>query len=687
MDFLTLVELTGFFFGVGLYTYLFSAILRGSRLHRLEYLLLALLSALLLWYGGNFLSLLLRQLDVSKVGTPLRIVEVSAFLGLALLPGLLLHNHWVFYRRTFSPTRLEVRLLRPALWALYLSWLFIPVALSSLLDESARNPFDRLGAFTVPFLALMSLSYYLCAFLQWRILKRSSNSVEGGLFRRLFPVFLLMPLLNLFVFLLGGRELAAAGPYWEVAAKLSSLLPSLMVAYYIYYHQFLQIVLSRSIPSAILIAVVLGLYWAGVRRLDAFLQENYQAPPLLVEGVFLAFVLLFFPPISRRLEERVARLFGGRLRRYRKLGEAIQKGASEPLSPRLLADLVVEKLQLEFPASRVSIQLTHVVRGDETTWDSQVAVPAPPDDELSGAWGDPRRPATAFYPLRSGGKILGYLGFDSPHPETSTADREALLLLANEIATALERSQLLESKLRVERELARKSHLEDLGRTAAAVAHNVKNPLSSMKTLLQLLGEAHNLDDEQRREIGMMVGEVDRLSSTITQLLRFSRLETDRGGLSLSVVRLSELVESVHAVFRGDLESGRIRFEWSVIPEDAVHETDPDVLKEVLGNLISNAIEACSQGDMIAIRASLEEEGCRIDVVDSGPGVPPGVKRRLFEPFVTTKSRGTGLGLAIVRKRVEQLGGEIRAIDAPQGKGACFRIVLSTRSRDVAGAK
>jgi len=262
------------------------------------------------------------------------------------------------------------------------------------------------------------------------------------------------------------------------------------------------------------------------------------------------------------------------------------------------------------------------------------------------------------YPLIASERPIGFL--EIQHPQTdSGSEREAMRFLANEIAVASSGGRSLAAQLQMERELAQKSHMEELGRMAASVAHNVKNPLSSMRTLLQLLEEADNLTSDQKDEIRMMIREIDRLSSTVTSLLKFSRLDSDSRGRSAewATVSLRELAGSLRGVFAGDLEARAVRLE--ICENDVTLRSKPEVLTDILSNLLMNAIEASPVGGAVRIWFEKDETHVRLNVEDEGAGITERVRGKLFEPFVSTKSRGTGLGLAIVKKRIEQLEGTV----------------------------
>ncbi|HSR67919.1 MAG TPA: HAMP domain-containing sensor histidine kinase, partial [Acidobacteriota bacterium] len=207
------------------------------------------------------------------------------------------------------------------------------------------------------------------------------------------------------------------------------------------------------------------------------------------------------------------------------------------------------------------------------------------------------------------------------------------------------------------------------------VAHNVKNPLSSMKTLMQLWGESDNLTEEQRREVSMMIAEVDRLSDTVTSLLRFSRLEKEgKRGPGSQQVELLGLLQKVAGLFRGDIASRQLSLTVAARPRDAGVSSNRGALEEVLGNLLGNAVEACKAGDEIALEAQVEHNRWWIRVRDNGRGIPSSIRPQLFEPFVSDKSKGTGLGLAIVKQQVERLGGRVEL--EPSQRGASFLLVF-----------
>jgi len=648
MTLLTLFGLSGFFLGTVLHFLLMTVVLRRRSRRRLERMLVALLAGLFVWYLGNLLGLILRQMDLQRVSAALVGVDIAAFLGLSFLPALLAHTHWLYYREFFTTERWEKNATVAALVALYLPLVFLPEAVNQLSRAPGVPPLAKLGPLQPGFLVLLATAYFLSAGIQVRVLQRSRDRVERQVFRRLLPFFVGIPIFTFAVFGWQPVPSESSGSLLVLLAQMASLAPTFIVAYYMYRHQFLEITVQRSIASALVILVTLAIYLAGIRRLVTYLEQEFAAPPLLIEGVLLAAVLLLFHPLGRWMESWVGRLLRGELRRYRALAEEIRRESYRALSPVRLKQLIEALLERELPVSKVEIHL---------------------DSSDSG-----KLSRGSCYPLRSGSRQLGVMEVRLLEDRYGTGHREALRSLSAVVANALEHSRMLEEQMRMERELAAKSHLENLGQMAASIAHNVKNPLSSMKTLLQLRAERTRHDQEQRDEISMMIKEIDRLSKTVTALLRFSRLESDRKDSGGKGIRVRQVLERIRDVFGGDLTSRNIEMKLEVDDSLPLLAVRTDALNDILSNLVSNAIEASPSDSRVTLAASSSGGHLQLSVEDQGAGIPDAVGQRLFDPFVTTKSQGTGLGLAIVKRRVDQLGGTIQVGRGTKSRGTRFVI-------------
>jgi two-component system sensor histidine kinase HydH len=220
--------------------------------------------------------------------------------------------------------------------------------------------------------------------------------------------------------------------------------------------------------------------------------------------------------------------------------------------------------------------------------------------------------------------------------------------------------------------------LAAIGRLAAGVAHEVRNPLGVIRASARMVQEGFSPEDDSHRACQFICEEIDRLNALISSLLAFARpaqLRLARVGLDPIVDRALQLVdEELRRRRVGILRQG---------PRGLEIEADADLLAQVLLGLLTNAAEAIGDGGSIELRLLPGADELRIEIADSGPGLPPDQAPRLFEPFFTTKPTGTGLGLAMAQRIVQAHRGGLQLVlgrgAGPAGAGACFEIRLPVR--------
>lgn len=218
----------------------------------------------------------------------------------------------------------------------------------------------------------------------------------------------------------------------------------------------------------------------------------------------------------------------------------------------------------------------------------------------------------------------------------------------------------------------RSERLASLGRLAAGVAHEIRNPLSSIRGFAQFFQNRFKGQEKEQEYAAVMVREVDRLNRVITELLDFARpKEPHRESHNLQ-----EILEQTLKVLEPELAGRNIGVEKKLDASLPRILADRDQLSQAFLNLMLNALESM-EGEG-KLRISLESEGASaltISIADTGKGIPPEDLERVFEPFFSTKRKGTGLGLAIVHQIVENHKGEIR-VESREGEGTTFRITL-----------
>jgi two-component system sensor histidine kinase HydH len=231
----------------------------------------------------------------------------------------------------------------------------------------------------------------------------------------------------------------------------------------------------------------------------------------------------------------------------------------------------------------------------------------------------------------------------------------------------------------LQEEIRRKEKLAAVGSLAAGIAHEIRNPLSSIKGLATYFGNKFAETDEDKESAGVMVREVDRLNRVISELLEFARPSE----LKLKQANINELLEHSVRLVQQDAKSNNIELNFSA--SDALPPVllDPDRFSQALLNLYLNAIQAMDEGGVLSVKSTLGEEGeIKIEIADTGRGIHPEDLNKIFDPYFTTKTKGTGLGLAIVHKIVETHGGDIKIRSIPE-KGTVFTISLPVNADEL----
>ena len=229
------------------------------------------------------------------------------------------------------------------------------------------------------------------------------------------------------------------------------------------------------------------------------------------------------------------------------------------------------------------------------------------------------------------------------------------------------------------REIARNQRLASVGRLAAGVAHEIRNPLSSIKGLATYFKERYQdkLDDQQIANI--MIQEVDRLNRVVGQLLDFARPIK----ISKKSISMQALIEDSLKLVERQASEKNIKIETRFPSQMDPVSVDPDRINQVLLNLYLNAIDSMDEGGRLAIRIpnSEQKHNTEIKIIDDGNGISQEDLAHIFDPYFTTKATGTGLGLAIVHNIVDAHGGKVM-VESHPGRGTTFTIRLPLTHKD-----
>ncbi len=254
------------------------------------------------------------------------------------------------------------------------------------------------------------------------------------------------------------------------------------------------------------------------------------------------------------------------------------------------------------------------------------------------------------------------------------ADREHKERLRQE-DTARQLSATLDEMKAMERQLIRSGRLQSLGQLTMGLAHEIKNPLASLKGSAEILGDEIAPDSPRRRMLEIHQQELDRLAGLLERFLSFARPRpVDARELSLC-----EVIERTTALIEPQAASLGIAVRWERGDADVRTRGDADMLVQVLVNLALNAAQASPEGSAVTMRCGCVERGRRryatVSVDDAGPGVPEENREKVFDPFFTTREGGTGLGLSIAARIVDEHEGFMEVSRSEHG-GASFRVLL-----------
>lgn len=223
---------------------------------------------------------------------------------------------------------------------------------------------------------------------------------------------------------------------------------------------------------------------------------------------------------------------------------------------------------------------------------------------------------------------------------------------------------------RAEAAVQRAETLAAMGRMAAAIAHEIRNPLGIIRATATRLKKVYASPDAPDEKFDYIADEVDRLSTVLDGYLGFARDEPPR----LVALDLVTLVQGTLRLMQPELEAARVTLVTD-LPANCAVRGDMQRLRQMLMNLVLNAVQAMDGGGSLHVQLQAEDPFVCLALTDTGRGIPPALRTRVFEPFFTTREQGSGLGLAIVQRIVAEHGGRIR-LEAPAAGGTRVEVRL-----------
>lgn len=668
---------------------------RSNRRRIVAPLLLLVLGAWL-FHAGAWGQVLLRDSLGSWTAWLYWLVLLLTAAGLLLMPSAMLHGVLRAYLTGIDPhTRPDWR------------YILLYTPLLALFPLSFTLQSDTQLAFTV------QLSAWILPYLIWLT---TVNSVSGLVFLRIYPRFAL-PWNRLFAQVTGWALLALAlshsllffiiTPFWPEQRQLWQLLAALtpiplvlLVSYFIVRFNFMQLVLERVVIYGALVVTAILFHTVFLQDVWNTLSDRFRIDFVIVEGIILGSLILLIRPLRQRSAEALRYLLGQSIHQFRSqtrqfARQLVEQGDNPPVAILdWFCRTAPQALQLGYCTvylldvqDRISLcvgQERHRLTDTEVAalWHDlnargRLACRAGEAPSVAQSDGLLAVNATAVvlleHPSVHGLLLLGWGRGDMFEERLN-----ALILLAEQLALTLHSSQLQAQRLQAERRAMQNDKLSALGLVAGSIAHEVKNPLSSLKTIASVMREELANDHAHVEDLELMLSELNRLGQTVNRLLQFAH--PPRHDAQSACVQ--DEVDILLQVLRHLARQKNIELQCEPVDHLPMVALAPHSLREILFNLLGNAIEAASSGaypnSWVKVSGQFIQDSqgdqVEIQVADNGPGINTAVREQLFQPFVSSKAQGTGLGLYLVGLRVREAGGRIscHSPTADDGNGTLF---------------
>lgn len=674
--------------GTVLYGVLTALVLRRRDKTWSEVILLLLGMSAAVWYLGNALDGVAHLLFTDRLPYVEEVTDIICCLGIAFIPSLLMIMALLYLHERHRP--LPTWLLAGLVAAICALVLPFSLVLVNLISGEARLASISASAVGQIFLGWLALSLISSAWVCFRQTRQVEGKEEARFFRTLFwGTALVATAIVASAFMMAVRP-EAAGRMSEIdlMVSLGGLFPGVVFAYYVYRYNYLEFILRRSMLHGFLTLLVISIYYFLILELAQWLGLRMPALNVaLLEALLVIGLVYMFPRMGRAVRDLLRFVAFRRTAdaEYR-LSTLNREISSDPmLDPGRLLDGVCREIKEACGARSASVILRSdsglACHGDrpegrfgENDFEDVVRVCA----DLGAAWLERREirdvrclsamrklRAYSIYPVVHEGACTGFVAV-GPTPRMFPLTEEAseqLLVMASRISSAMGRAAMIREKLQLQRRLYAREKLTSLGQLAASVAHEVRNPLSSIKSLVQCLAEELEREGIQAEETDLIVGEINRLNRTVSGLLRYARPAAE----GAQGADFAQILDVVLQLLRHELERRGSRLEVNVPDGLPPLRAGEDEVKEILFNLLFNALEAMPGGGRLSVTAQQRDNRLCVAVCDSGHGIPEEMREKVFEPSFTTKPGGTGLGLSIVRERLQQIGGTIQCSSSEKG--------------------
>ena len=719
MSWFNLVHVLGFGLGTTLAVIIIILTLQKNPKYYDDYLLMVLLGMNLLWLGGNFFALLLGFLFGNVFRTEIVALMMIAYFGLLCIPSSLVHGLTGILFRVKGNLSSISRLYQ----FLFVILVYTPVMVFIVLGFHFHfSPSLRLLTGTtlrIIFYFWVLLALVTAVIICENLARTHAIQAERHFFRDLGISLAALGTGIIVIYVIPSNRITYVGSYLNLVMLISPAYPMAVMAYYVYRYNFYRLVIKPSLVYSIIYGSVMAIYLLGIRRLGEYLQQFPEVNSAFIEGILLIALVFVFQPFRELLHKRLDRLFFKDRYFYQQVLRELSDTIIGIVDLEKLLNTVSESLSVAFKAKSLTIvvfsihnnkpriyksigqqefrdflglvralTLTRKMRLRQQIKDLRV-VKELEENGLELA-------VPVFYQKEMMGMIcLSGKRTGVPYTEDEI---DMLQTFANQIALAIENARLVQERLNLEARIYQAEKLNSLGQLATTMSHEIKNPLSSINSIIQVLHE--NTTGEQAHDLQIVLNEIDRLNTILKKLLTFSK-PTDG---TLDKVSLRDMVQDVIYLLKFQANKYHITISFNSFPEPAYVFANSQSVREIIFNLVLNAIQSIDNEGQVWIdlgeisgMKEIRKISKRVDlynarvwyylhVRDNGPGISKENQKHIFDPFFTTKSSGSGLGLSIVKKNVDESGGIIKVKSRP-GAGTEFTVYFPVQEAGIQHAE
>jgi len=645
-----------------------------------------------LWHAGSLTHLALT--DATGAGATVRgCCSLAMAGGLLLIPSAMLHG-LIRLTRTGLACRLQPD---PRHGLLYLPLLLLLPIGADLLRAPQASFLQALDRWIAPYAVWLAIVNVLTAVGMLRLQEDPPSRHAGRFLRQVACILFALAVFEPWVLLYGRTAWPSLAPGMLLMVSLTPAVLAVLFAYFVSQFNVMRLVLERSIVYGMLLLAAWLVHQILFSGLRAQLRDHYRLDLEIVEVLLLVALVLAYSPARRRTAEALRYLFGSRVdrvrQRLRTLSVELAGHVGRPPEETLawFAGQLRDALEVQYAAIQPTERsiAPHVAAGELSPeqaahWQSSGPLWCDALRQSPDGWATRR---TARIPaildalhdtsaslmlLLSAGGFEGLLlvGRRSRNRHLSEEETIAVVLLSEQLAAALTAGRLLAERAQAEQRAMQNERLTLLGLLASSIAHEVKNPLSSIRTIAAVLSETLGPESPHAEDLRLITSEADRLSTSVQQLLAVVRPRPGTGPVQAGMV-LDRTLDLVRFVARERGVTLAAQIDGNLRPVEA----DEAALREIFLNLLTNSIDAAGERGAVQVECRQQNGHVVAWFRDNGPGLSDEVRNRLFQPFVTTKPEGTGLGLFVTSRRVEQCGGEISCESVATG-GTCFMVKL-----------